>query len=248
MSRFTAISPKWIGKIALIVATMLTLSTVARAQAPQVIYACVNNASGTIHIISAGSACASNEIKLNWNNEGPAGPAGPIGPAGPTGPAGADGDAGPAGPAGPSGFSSYQFFSSGVSSWEFTPYDYTFVGPTASVTIDDPDEFVQLSATVQLNTKQNSNPTGSNVEVSLVLCMSVPGSPNLANRLGNGIHYNLQEHPKAYDTALNAGFAHYEPGTYQVGVCGQALHAPFQTGVDPVLESYEMNILVGKTQ
>ncbi len=52
------------------------------------IYACVNNSSGTIKIVSATASCASNEILLVWNGEGSQGPTGATGPTGPTGPAG----------------------------------------------------------------------------------------------------------------------------------------------------------------
>jgi hypothetical protein len=68
---------------------------IAYADSPaSVIYACVNNGSGTIHVIGATDSCAANEIKLSWNTQGPPGPIGPQGPAGPTGPQG------PAGPPG----------------------------------------------------------------------------------------------------------------------------------------------------
>ena len=38
--------------------------------------ACVNNASGTIHMIQSGETCNNNEILYTWNNEGPEGPPG----------------------------------------------------------------------------------------------------------------------------------------------------------------------------
>ena len=57
---------------------------VALALAPisaqgQQIFACVNNSSGTIHIVAQNALCASNEISLVWNVAGPQGPAGPAG-------------------------------------------------------------------------------------------------------------------------------------------------------------------------
>lgn len=73
---------------------------------PGAIYACVNNSSGTIHISSAGAACASNEVKLGWNSQGIQGIQGPKGDAGATGTTGLQGpqgDVGPAGPQGPKG-------------------------------------------------------------------------------------------------------------------------------------------------
>ena len=69
-------------------------------------YACVNNASGTIHMVEAGETCNSNEELFVWNNEGhqgDTGPAGPQGPQGETGPQGLPGETGPAGPPGEAG-------------------------------------------------------------------------------------------------------------------------------------------------
>jgi hypothetical protein len=53
-----------------------------------VINACVNNSSGTIHIVAAGTSCGSNEMPLAWNTQGPPGPPGTPGNTGPQGPAG----------------------------------------------------------------------------------------------------------------------------------------------------------------
>src|SRR6266545_5030478 len=58
------------------------------------IYACVNNSSGTIKIVSATTSCANNEILLVWNGEGSQGPTGATGPEGPTGPTGPTGATG----------------------------------------------------------------------------------------------------------------------------------------------------------
>ena len=88
---------------------------VALALAPisadaQQIVACVNNSSGTIHVVvQAGQSCQGNEVTLIWNiigppgPQGPAGPPGPVGPVGPVGPQGPQGVAGVAGPPGPQG-------------------------------------------------------------------------------------------------------------------------------------------------
>jgi hypothetical protein len=54
-----------------------------------VIYACVNNGSGTIRIVSPLAVCRGNDIPLTWNAVGVEGPEGPEGPAGPEGPPGA---------------------------------------------------------------------------------------------------------------------------------------------------------------
>jgi hypothetical protein len=59
---------------------LLALGGLAEAQVSySLIYTCVNNASGTIHIVAAGAACQTNEISLVWNAVGPQGPAGPAG-------------------------------------------------------------------------------------------------------------------------------------------------------------------------
>lgn len=91
-----------------LVAAIVGVSTVGLAGAitTGLIYACVNNSSGTIKIVSATTACANNEIQVVWNAEGivgatgPTGPEGPTGPIGPTGPTGALGPTGPIGPTG----------------------------------------------------------------------------------------------------------------------------------------------------
>jgi Collagen triple helix repeat (20 copies) len=67
------------------------------------IYACVNNGSGTIHIVAPGAPCPNNEISVVWNAVGPQGPAGPAGPQGAQGPQGTPGPAGAQGPAGAPG-------------------------------------------------------------------------------------------------------------------------------------------------
>src|SRR5436309_8895058 len=102
---------------ALAVAAGAALTAFADSPA-SVIYACVNNSSGTIHVVAADAACAGNELKLTWNTQGPPGipgpqgspgPAGPPGPQGPAGPKGdqgsqgLQGDPGPAGAQGPAG-------------------------------------------------------------------------------------------------------------------------------------------------
>jgi Collagen triple helix repeat (20 copies) len=91
---------------ALAAAGVLLIGNQVRAQAPAQIFACVNNSSGTIHIIARNATCNNNEILLVWNTVGPQGPVGPAGPAGPVGPVGPIGPAGPQGPiglAGPTG-------------------------------------------------------------------------------------------------------------------------------------------------
>ncbi len=87
--------------IALLAVLLLLCAAPAHAQSAPTVHACVNNSSGTIHIVAATATCSNNEIALAWNVTGPQGPAGPVGPTGPQGPAGPQGATGPAGPSGP---------------------------------------------------------------------------------------------------------------------------------------------------
>ncbi len=70
---------------------------------PVVYYACVNNASGTIHMIAEDGKCSNNEQLVTWNSQGPQGLPGPEGPAGPAGPQGEPGVQGEQGPKGDPG-------------------------------------------------------------------------------------------------------------------------------------------------
>jgi hypothetical protein len=117
------------------------------------IYACVNNGSGTIHIVGQGAACQSNEISLVWNAIGPAGPAGPAGPQGPIGatgpqgaagaagtpglpgPAGLPGPIGPPGPAGTIAVAEYACVSGQLLTSNVTPVTFTPIGISGDIAI-----------------------------------------------------------------------------------------------------------------
>src|SRR3954454_19007140 len=83
------------GKASLAVAVVTALIAVgggtaayvhARNQStPSIIYACVNNSSGTIKIVASTDTCHNNETPYNWNQQGPQGLTGPAGPQGPVG-------------------------------------------------------------------------------------------------------------------------------------------------------------------
>jgi len=75
--------------------------TFAAAASTGVIYACVNNSSGTIHLVGSADTCSTNEVALAWNQQGPKGDTGPQGP---------KGDTGPQGPAGPAGMGGAAFY------------------------------------------------------------------------------------------------------------------------------------------
>ena len=94
----------------LLFALLISLAFVTDVAAQQsVIYACVQQGSDHVRIVSATERCRGPERRIQWNVVGPTGPQGPAGlrgpagPAGPQGPAGSQGLAGPAGPQGPAG-------------------------------------------------------------------------------------------------------------------------------------------------
>lgn len=95
-------------RISLCAYTFLFVSCLLQAQQQPLtttFYACINNSSGAIRIVSQSTTCKSTEHKVHWNQAGPQGPQGPKGPQGPTGPQGAQGPEGPSGPQGPAGVS-----------------------------------------------------------------------------------------------------------------------------------------------
>ena len=90
-----------------LLALLLTAGAVpsSGSSTPQTVvvyYACVNNTTGAITIVSKSTICKTGYHKIQWNQTGPQGPVGPQGPIGPQGP---QGPAGPQGPQGPSGVS-----------------------------------------------------------------------------------------------------------------------------------------------
>jgi len=97
---------KSVTAIAVVAALAFTMGAALTAFAvtpSTVIYACVNQSSGAIHIVDGATPCSSNETKLVWNTEGPPGPQGNTGAQGATGPKGDTGDQGPIGPQGNTG-------------------------------------------------------------------------------------------------------------------------------------------------
>lgn len=100
--------------LAAVVGTVLVQRALAQPNG-NVIHACMGERTGTVRIVSAGTACMRGELPISWNVAGPTGPtgvqgatgpAGPLGLPGPQGlpgPPGATGSAGPAGPQGEPG-------------------------------------------------------------------------------------------------------------------------------------------------
>jgi hypothetical protein len=127
----------WIGGV--VVLLLAVGVTIALAQDPVTYHACVNNSSGTIHMIEEGESCGNSEIQIEWNQPGPQGEPGPPGPPGesyqgpinidvtaPKGDKGDKGDRGDTGDQGPQGEQGIQGVPGndgldgfdGVSGWE----------------------------------------------------------------------------------------------------------------------------------
>jgi hypothetical protein len=96
---------------------MLLVAVVAVAPKAEarIIWACVKRAGGSVHIVTVGTKCKRQEVKLIWSAsgtkgaqglqgvQGKLGPQGPVGPSGVRGVAGATGAAGTTGATGPTG-------------------------------------------------------------------------------------------------------------------------------------------------
>jgi hypothetical protein len=94
----------------LVVLTIITALAIGGASAVlangnsgNVIYACVNNASGTVKIVAADTVCHQNSTLVHWNQEGTPGMDGAPGADGMDGAPGADGPAGEKGDRGDPG-------------------------------------------------------------------------------------------------------------------------------------------------
>ena len=93
-------------------AVLLAGFALAPMASGRIIWVCVKQVGGSVHVVSAGTKCKSGEVKFSWGAAGPRGPAGERGKnggggasglRGVTGATGVQGPAGPAGPAGPGG-------------------------------------------------------------------------------------------------------------------------------------------------
>ncbi len=92
----------WIGGV--LVLLLAVGVTIALANDTELTYsACVNNSSGTIHMVDAGETCKDNEQKYEWNIVGPQGPKGDKGDQGIQGEQGLQGEQGIQGPPGDDG-------------------------------------------------------------------------------------------------------------------------------------------------
>ena len=88
-------------------AAALPNATLSSPQTNVTYYACVNNTSGAITIVSKSTKCPTGSQKIHWNQQGP------IGPQGPQGVQGVQGIQGIQGPQGPAGVSQGYFSSKG---------------------------------------------------------------------------------------------------------------------------------------
>ena len=109
--------------LGLSLAAVVASALPAAPAAAQTIHACVQQNTGDLKIVAAGSACPRNSSPLQWNQAGPQGPAGPAGPTGATG---------PAGPAAPAQDLDIQIYSDGGIGLAraYCPLGYKVVGGT----------------------------------------------------------------------------------------------------------------------
>jgi len=75
----------------IVAGSLLSLGLVSANAATVTYYACVNNSTGTIRIVTQTTTCKTGEHKIQWNQVGPQGPKGTTGPQGPQGPPGTAG-------------------------------------------------------------------------------------------------------------------------------------------------------------
>ena len=100
----------------MVTALLLAGFALAPMASGRIIWVCVKQVGGSVHVVSAGTKCKTGEVKFSWGAAGPRGPAGPAGPGGPagagagvtgaqgfTGPTGSQGVTGAMGPTGPAG-------------------------------------------------------------------------------------------------------------------------------------------------
>jgi hypothetical protein len=92
--------------LALVAVLALVGAGIAYAAIPDssgVIHGCYATKNGALRVIDSAAKCATGEVALNWNQQGPKGDTGATGPQGPKGDPGATGAQGPKGDAGPAG-------------------------------------------------------------------------------------------------------------------------------------------------
>jgi hypothetical protein len=97
-----------LGRVAMMAVMLVTgigigAGAMVGAQSSTVYYACVNNSSGTIKMVSATASCSANEQRVEWNQRGPQGLPGEPGAPGPQGLQGIPGPQGPQGERGVDG-------------------------------------------------------------------------------------------------------------------------------------------------
>jgi len=84
-------------------AIMLSALAIGGVVGYETYYACVNNGSGTIKVVSGAADCNNGDYFIEWNAQGPPGEIGPAGPQGERGEIGMTGPQGEPGPVGPQG-------------------------------------------------------------------------------------------------------------------------------------------------
>lgn len=112
---FIISKPQHIAALFIIVAIVIAGTQIVAASAAQsaatnlIFYACINNKTGSLTIVSARAVCPAGTRKVQWDQTGPVGPIGPAGPKGATGATGPQGPSGAQGPAGAPGITQDYF-------------------------------------------------------------------------------------------------------------------------------------------
>lgn len=161
----------------------------------QVIFACVNNANGTIKIVPPGTACPNNSTLVSLNQvgpQGPAGPTGPQGPPGPTGPQGPQGLTGATGAQGPQGATGPQGPPGPASNILFANFDFDDAGNLRLLNAS-PGAFVTSGAPPDpdFSVASEYHVTFPNTDISA--CAGVASTPaGKANQDGGGVSATVQ--------------------------------------------------------
>ena len=132
--------------VVVLTAAAFPSDTQSSPQSKVIYYACVNNTSGAITIVSQSTKCPTGSHKIQWNQQGP------IGPQGPQGVQGVQGPTGPQGPQGPSGVSLGYYSANGsVNLGSTTPVSVvttpalaagTYIVTATEVAIINPNDYV----------------------------------------------------------------------------------------------------------
>jgi hypothetical protein len=156
--------------------------------------------------------------------QGETGPAGPVGPqgdlgpqgsAGPAGPAGAQGPAGPQGATGPQGvLRVYPFNGQIVGNPNLVGTNYTFLGPTVSITTTSTDQVIVASAVVPI-----AAASGTPL-IDLGMCTQTAGGTLQNFNTYVTVQLDTVRRPNAVSASVRRSV-----GTYTVGPCARGTNS-----------------------